>query len=397
MFFEKKILFRYSAVLRNKFKRDRVENMMKNSVISTSPYKTMIPIIKIVGDFCNLRCDYCFYNGKNQSSFCIMSDGLLEKFISQYMNLFSQKLVFIWHGGEPLLAGISFFQKVIDLQKKYFRDGHKIQNSIQTNATLIDDKWARFFKKHDFRIGISLDGSKKSHNRFRKDKKNKGSFDRAMKGIRFLQRYKIKPGIIQTLTYDNAVRIKEDFNFFVNILGIKGWGINIYRDMENKNKVMTKQSITNKELTEFLKTCIDLWLVQDDPNLRIREIENFIFGVFGKMARNCTFNGACTTFFCLEYDGRIYPCDRLSGRPDFLFGDLSQQSLLEVLNGLKRLKYAKDVNFIHSDCVTCEWHKACHNGCAMYRVQDIKGKYYYCETRKKIFDYLKERIKTIIQ
>lgn len=367
---------------------------MIKSVILTSPLKVMIPIIKVVGDFCNLRCRYCFYNTTDQLTPHVMSNELLEKFLSQYMELFTGHLIFIWHGGEPLLAGLPFFQKVIDLQRKNLKDGQAIQNTIQINATLVDDEWAEFFRIHGFRVGVSLDGDKESHDHFRTNNAGKGSFDQVMAGIEVLRQHGIQPGIIQTLTRDNITRTKEDFDFFASILGTQGWGINTYLDVKGINSAMLDQSITDEELTKFLKTYIDLWLAEDDPNLRVREIENFISGVFGKRAPNCTFNGSCTGFFCLEYDGRVYPCDRLSNRPELLLGNLAQQSLLEVLNGPTRLKYAEDVNSLHPDCAICEWQKACHNGCTMHRVGGIRGKYYYCETRKEIFAYLKEKVET---
>ena len=140
---------------------------MAKLVILTSPLKVMVPIIKVVGDFCNLRCQYCFYNTKDQLTRRMMKDELLEKFLAQYMGLFTGRLIFIWHGGEPLLAGLPFFKKIVDIQAKNLRDGQIIQNTIQTNATLIDNAWAEFFRAHDFRVGVSLDGDKESHDHFR--------------------------------------------------------------------------------------------------------------------------------------------------------------------------------------------------------------------------------------
>lgn len=176
------------------------------------------------------------------------------------------------------------------------------------------------------------------------------------------------------------------------MLSIKGWGINTYLDINDKNLAMLNQSMTNEELIQFLKISIDLWVNQNSSNLQIREIENFISGVCGKRAPNCTFNGSCTSFFCMEYDGRVYPCDRLSNRPDFLLGDFARESLLEILNGSKRMRYAESVNSIHSDCADCEWRLDCYNGCTMHRVSGPQGKYYYCEARKAVFTYLKAKI-----
>lgn len=366
--------------------------MNNNSVVFTSPLKTMVPIIKVVGDFCNLRCRYCFYNTKDQLTRRIMNDELLEKFLGQYMELFSGSLFFIWHGGEPLLVGLQYFERILELETRYSKEGQMIKNAIQTNATLVNDKWAAFFKTHNFRVGVSLDGDKESHDRFRLNHGGGGSFDDVMRGIETLRRHGIEPGIIQTLTHDNIPRTKEDFSFFADVFGVKRLGVNDFLDVNAVNQAMINQSITNEELTAFLKNYIDLWLTQDDGRLQIREVDNFMAGVLEKRVSSCSFNGACTGYFCLEYDGKVYPCDRFSNRAEFLFGDITSQSLLEILNGPRRLKYAEDVNALHPDCVVCEWQRACHNGCTANRVGGIRGKYYFCDTRKVVFEYLRNKL-----
>lgn len=365
---------------------------MKKSIILASPFKTMIPIIKIVGNSCNLRCGYCFYNTTNQSTNYRMSYELLKKFLVEYTQLFTGRLKFIWHGGEPLLAGLSFFHKIVEIQSQITRNNQVIQNFIQTNATLINEEWAKFFKKHNFKVGVSLDGNEKSNNRFRKNYNNKGSFNQIMRGIKILRTHNIKPCIIQTLTNDNLSQTKENFNFFTNIVGDRGWSTNIYLDKNNENQMMSGQSLTNKQLTKFLIDQISLWLARNDSKLKIREVENFISAMFNKKPSSCAFNGSCAGYFCLEYDGKIYPCDRSSGYPDLLLGDISKQPLLEVLNSTKRLSYVERINNLPSECLSCEWQKSCNNGCTMHRVKDIDGKYYFCEARKTVFTYLREKI-----
>ncbi len=368
---------------------------MSNPVILTSPLKTMVPVIKVVGDFCNLRCRYCFYHSKSQSTRRVMSSELLDKFLSQYMGLFSGTLTFIWHGGEPLLAGLDFFQRAVDFQNRYLQNGQKVTNLVQTNATLVNEKWARFFENYNFGVGVSLDGNEESHNHYRLDRKGVGSFSKAIRGIEILRCYGIEPGIIQTLAHDNVGRAAEDFKFFMDILCIKTWGTNEYLDIDGMNKAMRNHEITNKELTHYLKQCVDFWLGRDDPELQIRQIENFIAGVLEKQARTCAFNGTCTSYFCIEHDGRVYPCDRLTHRNDLLFGDLSRQSLIEILNSPARLRYAEAVNSVYPDCAICEWQVACNNGCTYHRTGNISGKYFYCETRQAIFSYLREKIARI--
>ena len=321
-----------------------------------------------------------------------MSYAVLERFISQYLNLFSGRLMFIWHGGEPLLAGRSFFNRVLELQDKYMRDGQEIRNTIQTNATLINEKWASFFKENGFGVGVSVDGARESHDRFRINRKGGGTLDSVMRGINILRDNGVKPGLIQTITSQNARRVGENLEFFVGALGVNAWGINAYLDVGGVNQAMLDQSLSNEELESLLVSCIDFWLEQDRSELRIREIENFMSGVLGRRAPNCTFNGSCTGFFCLDYDGKIYPCDRLSDRQDLVFGDLSHQDLADILNSPVRLRYAEQVNSLHPDCAKCRWQKACHNGCTMHRISGVDGKYYYCEARKRVFSYLEEKV-----
>ena len=169
------------------------------------------PIIKVVGNSCNLACDYCFYGGKEKPPLRVISDELIESFIAQFMEMFSGRIRFVWHGGEPLLAGIPFFERAISYENKYLKSGDRIENLLQTNAVLINDSWAQFFKDNGFRIGVSLDGNQKSHDLFRKNRDGRGSFQRTMRGIRTLKRFGIMPGIIQTLTRSNIANIEEDF------------------------------------------------------------------------------------------------------------------------------------------------------------------------------------------
>ncbi len=88
---------------------------------------------------CNLACKYCYATNRtgrvDPSS--RMSFGTLNELIRQFSQCLVSQIHFIWHGGEPLLAGLDFYQHVVDLQRRYIRSGVSIVNSIQTNAVLI--------------------------------------------------------------------------------------------------------------------------------------------------------------------------------------------------------------------------------------------------------------------
>jgi len=185
---------------------------------------------------------YCFYHGKDQSTSTIMNYKLLEKFIKEYTQLYACNLTFNWHGGEPLLAGLPFFKEIVNLQSIYKRKGQIIRNTVQTNATLINNEWARFFKEYNFQIGVSIDGAERSHNRFRRYNNQKGSFKETVRGIKILQKHGIKVGIIQTVTRENIKYTQENFKFFFDDLGIKSLGINAYLDSMGNNKIPGKKN-----------------------------------------------------------------------------------------------------------------------------------------------------------
>ena len=157
-------------------------------------------VAKPIGPLCNLNCEYCFYLEK-QALFSTdekyrMPDNVLRAFVTNYITSQPTPVVeFVWQGGEPTLLGVDFFKRVVELQKP-FEKRKTITNSLQTNGTLLDDKWCRFLKKHSFMVGISLDGPKEIHNRYRRDRKGNGSFDQAMRGLKLLQKHQVEYNVL---------------------------------------------------------------------------------------------------------------------------------------------------------------------------------------------------------
>lgn len=350
--------------------------------------KNMTAIVKAVGNNCNLKCGYCFYRELDQQEETLMPLDLLEEVVRQYMDIEKTDCRFIWHGGEPLLAGIDYYQIIIELQKKYRRRGQSVRNSFQTNATLVTEQWARFIKENNFGVGVSLDGCRKSHNRFRSYQNGDGSFDDTMNGIKLLQRQGIKPGFIQTVTRSHLGDVSENFDFFVKELGAKSWGINYFHgDCHCAHGQMADQSVEPWEMADHLKKCIELWLGYDDDGLLIREIENYFRPAMGGFPSNCDFSGGCRHFFCVNFDGRVFHCDRFSHSSDYCIGSLKNDSLLDILLSKRSSALHESVVNLPSECSLCRWVSYCQNGCPHHRTEGISGKYVFCEARKMLFEY----------
>ena len=175
-------------------------------------------VAKPIGPVCNLNCEYCFYLEK-QALFATdekyrMSDKVLSAFITTYITSQPTPVVeFVWQGGEPTLLGLDFFKRVIELQKPFV--GTKtITNSLQTNGTLLTAEWCQFLKKHNFMVGISLDGPKVVHDRYRRDRKGNGSFDQVMRGLKLLQEHKVEYNVLACVARESAKRPLDIYRFF---------------------------------------------------------------------------------------------------------------------------------------------------------------------------------------
>lgn len=145
---------------------------------------------KPVGAACNLACEYCYYLDKGfQSHGQVMSDEVLEAFVKQYIEAqTTDEVMFTWHGGEPTMAGLDFYRRVLRLQQRYAR-GRRIYNSLQTNGTLLTDEWCAFLSRHGWLVGISIDGPEQMHDSFRHNRRGASSWARVMRGIQLLRKH----------------------------------------------------------------------------------------------------------------------------------------------------------------------------------------------------------------
>jgi len=148
---------------------------------------------KPVGPICNLDCKYCFYLEKEklypEKTDWKMADGVLESYVRQYIEAQSAPVItFAWQGGEPTLLGVEFFRKVVELQKKH-ANGKRIENTFQTNGVLLDDEWGEFLAANRFLVGLSIDGPRELHDRYRVDKGGQPSFDRVLRGVAYLKKH----------------------------------------------------------------------------------------------------------------------------------------------------------------------------------------------------------------
>jgi len=166
------------------------------------------------GPICNLDCTYCYYlekenlYGKSGPDFR-MSDPVLEAYIRQYIEAQpAQHVSFAWQGGEPTLLGIPFFERVLELQRRY-ANGKTIDNAFQTNGTLLDDAWGDFLARNKFLIGLSVDGPEELHDVYRVDKGGKPTFQRVMRGLEVLKKHGVEFNTLTVINRKNSYHASE--------------------------------------------------------------------------------------------------------------------------------------------------------------------------------------------
>jgi serine-type anaerobic sulfatase-maturating enzyme len=243
-----------------------------------SPAGNMLPLtafhvlLKPRGAICNLDCKYCFFLSKERlfpDSQFRMSDGLLENYTRQHIAAHDvQEVTFAWQGGEPTLMGLDFFRRAVAFQEKYRKPGTRIVNTIQTNATTLNDDWCRFFRDHNFLLGISLDGPRALHDTYRVDKGGSPTFDRVMAGVALVKKHQVEFNILTTVNAANAAHSLEVYRFLRDEVGTSF--IQFIPIVERDNTTgyqegerVTARSITGRQYGEFLISIFNEWVRHD--------------------------------------------------------------------------------------------------------------------------------------
>lgn len=362
-------------------------------------------LVKPVSADCDLACVYCFYHNRPADPYHLsrphqMSNETLSSLVSQVMEI-GEPVSFCWQGGEPMLAGLDFFKKVVELEKKFGSDGQVISNSLQTNGVLMDKRWISFFKEFNVFIGLSLDGPREIHDRYRKYPSGRGSFQRVMEAVNLLKENNIEFNVLSVVSKANVDKVDELYDFYTNNGLSYLQFLPCLKVNESKNEI-APFSITSKEYESFLERLFDLWFNKGDPQVHIRFFENILMTYLGMESEICWFKKKCGSYIVVEYNGDVYPCDFLVERGWFL-GNLRKMSLDEILENNKFKKFTEIKTLKYPECMTCRYKSLYNQGCPRWRIVAAKigqrGNY-LCSAYKNFalyseskFEILAKRIK----
>jgi uncharacterized protein len=317
--------------------------------------------------------------------------------LSHYCLNAGKDLHLIWHGGEPLMMGASFFIEAYCIQQRY-NSLCRITNSIQTNGTLIDGELLDFCNStRQFSLGLSLDGPETIHNTSRPYSNGTGSFDKVLKNIFSIQESTGRmPGVILVLSRRNLHKIAELYRFFdahaisfkINPLVRSGRAADAYKDL----------GITAIEYGMAMIEFFDLWFRATESRIHISPIDTIIGNMITKTPRGCNFAPTCRfNYFSIGPQGDVYPCGRFDGLSEFRLGNICESDVACILDSdIHRRLSARNAEGI-DECNKCRFLRICHGGCmhnAYVANGDIMKEDYYCAGYKMLFQHIENALAT---
>ena len=393
-----------------------------SSLHFTDAQKLMRPtafttMIKPVGSACNLDCDYCYYLGKadlyggRQPK---MSDELLERYISQYIEAVQVPVVtFCWHGGEPLLAGLDFYEKAIAIQNRY-KGNKQIENSLQTNGLLINPEWCDFFRCNNFLIGLSLDGPKEIHDAYRHDRGGHPTFDRVMKALQIMAINGVEYNTLSTINNRCSGRGREVYQFmrsvskYMQFLPVVEMVKELVSEDEQTGISPQRQrvpivppgtsgakvapwSITPKAFGRFMCDIFDEWVINDVGERFVQLFDITLAQWCGVQPSLCSFCPTCGDGLVVEHNGDVYMCDHFV-YPEYCLGNIGEEHLRDLQRKPELFRFGIEKrNSLPYDCRRCEFLFACQGECPKHRFATTRrgerGLNTLCEGYKHFFSY----------
>ena len=339
-------------------------------------------ITKPIGPVCNIRCEYCYYLKKEElypdkqtRSAFVMTDGVLKSYIRQYIQCQPpglEEVTFIWQGGEPTLLGLDFLRQVVIYQQRFRRPGMRITNSLQTNGTLLTDEMARFLKEHDFLVGISIDGPEKLHNRYRKDREGKGTFDKVMRGLELLKKYDVRFNTLTVVQEDNARHPVEVYTFLKEIGSTFMQFIPIVEPTGDE-KIVSERSVTAEAWGRFLTDVFDEWVIGDIGEVFVSHFDMMLALHAGYPSTFCVHSRTCGKALAMEHNGDLYSCDHFVF-PEYFLGNIMKTGMVAPYESLRQKQFGQNkFDSLPGECRDCEFQRFCYGGCPKNRLLEGEG------------------------
>ncbi len=350
-------------------------------------------LVKPAGPDCNLACDYCFYLQKSgmfsAQKVHRMNDRVLRALVEQVMKYGGRQVSFGWQGGEPTLMGLVFFKSAVDYQKKFGAPGQVVGNGLQTNGILIDKEWAGFLHDAKFLVGLSLDGPRHVHDKYRKYPGGKSSWEKVVRARDILLSEDVEVNALVVVNDYSVQYVEEIYEYHkANGLSYMQFIPCVEPDPLHPGKA-AHYSVSAEAYGRFLCDLFDLWAAdfrQGRPTTFIRWFDSLFFTYVDMEAPECTLLPECGVYVVVEHNGGVYSCDFFV-EPKWYLGNVLQDSLDDLLNSTTQKRFGDVKKALPRECADCPWLRHCWGGCPKDRQGDPqdKGSNHFCQSYKTFF------------
>jgi uncharacterized protein len=360
---------------------------------------------KPTGAICNLDCEYCFFLSKEElypgSGFRMPAD-VHEAYVSQLLaaQRGADEIVVAFQGGEPTLMGIDFFRRTLELEAQYAAPGQRILNTLQTNATLIDDEWATFLAEHEFLVGVSIDGPREMHDAFRVDKGGKPTFERVMAGLDALKRHDVEWNALVTVNSANGEHGRRVYTFLRDELGATFMQLIPIVEHVGGHSA-SHRSVGGAQYGRFLIDVFEEWARHDVGDVFVQMFDTSLAHWMGMdQAGMCVHARTCGDAVALEHNGDLYSCDHYVD-PDYLLGNITEgRTLLQLVDSPRQRAFGRaKLDTLPGYCRSCDVRFACNGGCPKDRFLSTPdgepGLHFLCEGYQLFFRHVDEPMRVM--
>jgi uncharacterized protein len=329
-----------------------------------------------------------------------MPDIILEEYIVQHIEAYPEKVIrFSWHGGEPTILGLEYFRKIVSLQRKHAPPDKRIINGIQTNGTLLDESWCRFLADEGFAVGISLDGPKEMHDRYRLTKDKKSTFGDTIRGYRLLREHGVNCDILCVVNVTNVQYPIEVYQFFKEI---EAPYVSFLPMVERKSMTESggdPNTMSAEAWGDFLCTIFDEWVEEDVGLIKVQIFEEAARTAFGQEHSLCIFRPICGDIPVVEHNGDFYSCDHFVVGEHRL-GNILENPLVELLESPAQRAFGQaKLDTLPRYCLECEVRSMCNGECPKNRfIQTPDGEpglNYLCAGYKRFFTHCQSFVEEV--
>jgi uncharacterized protein len=362
--------------------------------MSDPDFRSFQVFVKPAGSACNLDCRYCYCLGKERphgdGAPVRMPEDLLEDYVAQHVAASPDDVIrFSWHGGEPTVLGLDFFRSIVDIQRRHLPAGRTIANGMQTNGTLLDEEWGRFLASQGFAVGLSLDGPRELHDRYRVTRYGRPTFGETMRGWEILRRHGVPTDVLCVVSAHNARRPGKVYGFFKRIGASHVTFLPLVEARADAPRGVSPATVPAEAWGDFLCAVFDEWVEGDIGRIKVQIIEEAARTAFGQEHSLCIFRPECGDIPVVERNGDFYCCDHFVDAGHRV-GNIRETPLVELLEspaqrafGLAKRERLPRV------CLDCEVRAMCNGECPKNRFSRAPdgepGLNYLCPGYKKFF------------